>query len=121
MITNPDTLPAQVQQSFDDKLLSVRTPSLIHTLAATPKKLPNKGGRTLRMSRYQRLPTFPVPLGPSGATPPATVPQRVDIDATMSFYGQFIAVNQQVTLQNQDPEHVYGVSKFSLIDLEAEA
>jgi N4-gp56 family major capsid protein len=103
MITTTTTLPAQVQQSFDDKLLSIRTPSLIHTLAATPKKLPNKGGRTLRMSRYQRLPTFPVPLGPSGATPPATSVSRVDIDATMSFFGQFIAVNQQVTLQNQDP------------------
>lgn len=78
MITTTSTLPAQVQQSFDDKLLSIRTPSLIHTLAATPKKLPNKGGRTLRMSRYQRLPTFPVPLGPSGATPPATSVSRVD-------------------------------------------
>jgi len=121
MITNPDTLPAQVQQSFDDKLLSVRTPSLIHTLAATPKKLPNKGGRTLRMSRYQRLPTFPVPLGPSGATPPSTSVQRVDIDATLSFYGQFISCNQQVTLQNQDPEHIYGVVKSFLIDLDAEA
>lgn len=87
MITTTNTLPAEVQQSFDDKLLSVRTPSLIHTLAATPKKLPNKGGRTLRMSRYQRLPTFPVPLGPTGATPPAVVPQRTDIDATMSFFG----------------------------------
>lgn len=103
MITTPDTLPAQVQQSFDDKLLSVRTPGLIHKLAAIGKRLPSKGGRTLRMSRYQRLPTFPVPLGPSGATPPATNVSRVDIDATMSFFGQFIAVNQQVTLQNQDP------------------
>jgi N4-gp56 family major capsid protein len=103
MLMTPDTLPAQVQAHFDDTLLSVRTPALIHKLACTAKKLPSKGGRTLRMSRYQRLPTFPVPLGASGATPPATSVTRVDIDATMSFYGQFIAVNQQVTLQNQDP------------------
>ena len=96
MITNPDTLPAQIQQSFDDKLLSVQTPSLIYTLAATPKKLPNKGGRTLRMSRYQRLPTFPVPLGPTGATPPAVNPQRVDIDATMSFYGYTAVVKSSL-------------------------
>jgi hypothetical protein len=26
------------------------------------------------------------------------------IDATMSFYGLYIAINQQVTLQNQDPK-----------------
>lgn len=103
MIVNPNTLPAQVQQTMDDVLLSVRTPNLIHKLGAVSKRLPAKGGRTLRMSRYDRLPTAPVPLGPSGATPPSTPLTRVDIDATMSFYGQYIAINQQVTLQNQDP------------------
>ena len=103
MITTPTTLPAPVQQTMDDVLLSVRTPNLIHKLGALPKRLPAKGGRTLRMARYDRLPTAPVPLGPSGATPPATPLNRVDIDATMSFYGLYVAINQQVTLQNQDP------------------
>lgn len=28
------------------------------------------------------------------------------IDATMSFYGLYVAINQQVTLQNQDPSHI---------------
>ncbi len=103
MITTTTLLPAPVQQHFDDVLLSVRTPNLIHKLAAEPKRLPAKGGRTLRMRRYDRLPTAPIPLGPSGATPPATPLSAVDIDATMSFYGQYVAINQQVTLQNQDP------------------
>ena len=98
MITTTTTLPAPVQQTFDDVLLSVRTPNLIHKLGALSKRLPAKGGRTLRMARYDRLPTAPVPLGPSGATPPATPLNRIDIDATMSFYGQYIAINQQVTL-----------------------
>jgi hypothetical protein len=95
-ITTPTTLPAPVQQTFDDVLLSVRTPNLIHKLGALTKRLPAKGGRTLRMARYDRLPTSPVPLGPSGATPPATPLNRVDIDATMSFYGLYVALNQQV-------------------------
>ena len=103
MITTTNTLPAPVQQTFDDVLLSVRTPNLIHKLGALAKRLPTKGGRTLRMARYDRLPTAPVPLGPSGATPPATALNRVDIDATMSFYGLYVAINEQVTLQNQDP------------------
>jgi hypothetical protein len=89
-------MPAQLQASFDDKLLSVRTPALIHKLAATSKKLPSKGGKTLRMSRYQRLPIFPVALGPTGATPPAVVPQRTDIDATMSFYGYTAVVKSSL-------------------------
>lgn len=77
---------------MDDVLLSVRTPNLIMKLGAITKRLPSKGGRTLRMSRYDRLPTAPVPLGPSGSTPPATPLNRVDIDATMSFYGKHCAV-----------------------------
>lgn len=59
MITTPTTLPAPVQQTFDDVLLSVRTPNLIHKLGAEYKRLPAKGGRTLRMARYDRLPTAP--------------------------------------------------------------
>jgi len=130
-----------VQQTFDDVLLSVRTPNLIHKLGAMSKRLPSKGGRVFRMARYDRLPTAPVPLGPSGATPPATPLSRVDIDAQMSFYGLFVAINNQVTLQNQDPvlnetAELLGLSlrmtedqltrrniarvKLSLIDLEAE-
>ena len=103
MITTPNTLPPQVQQHFDDVLLSVQTPRLIHKLGAIAKHIPARGGNTLRMSRYQRLPTFPVPLGPSGATPPATPVQRIDIDAKISIYGQYLAVNQMVVINNQDP------------------
>lgn len=102
MITTINTLPPQIQASFDDKLLSVRTPNLIHKLAAEHKRLPAKGGTTLRMSRYDRLPTAPVPLGPSGAPIPATPLARTDIDATVSYYGQYVAINQQVTISNQD-------------------
>lgn len=105
MITTPNTLPPQVQQHFDDMLLAVRTPRLIHKLGAEYKMLPAKSGNTLRMSRYDRLPTFPTPLASNqmaGSTPPAVVPTRVDIDATISYYGQYIAVNQQVSLNNQD-------------------
>ena len=102
-----------VQQTFDDVLLSVRTPNLIHKLGALSKHLPVKGGRTLRMGRYDRLPTAPVPLGPSGATPPAVPLTRVDIDATMSLYGLYVAINQQVENRN------VACLKSALIEVEA--
>jgi N4-gp56 family major capsid protein len=71
-------------------------------VGAVTKRLPAKSGNTLRMSRYTRLPTAPIPLGPSGATPPATPLARIDIDAQMGYYGLYVALNQQVTLNNQD-------------------
>lgn len=67
------------------------------------KTMPAKGGRTLRMRRYNPLDTAMVPLGNTGVTPPAQQLTAVDIDAEISFYGTYIQLNEQVTLQNQDP------------------
>lgn len=102
-ITTTSLLPAPVQQSFAYKLLSVPTPTMIHKVPATLKKMPRNGGTTLRMRRYNPLPTALVPLGNSGITPPPQTLTAVDIDAKMDFYGMHIMLNEQVTLQNQDP------------------
>lgn len=101
-LTTTSSLPPQIQQSVDDVLLSVNQPTLIMALAAFRKRLANKGGDTLRMSRYERLPAAPVPLGNTGATPPAANLNRTDIDCRVSYYGLYVAINQQVVLQNQD-------------------
>ena len=117
--TTTSILPAPVQQSFSYKLLSVPVPYLIHSIPAMLKMMPRNGGTTLRMRRYNPLPTATVPLGNSGITPPATSLTAVNIDAEIDFYGQYIRINEQVTLQNQDPKRRHGVSKPTLIDLEA--
>jgi N4-gp56 family major capsid protein len=90
---------------------------MIHKIPAMLKNMPRNGGTTLRMRRYNPLNTAMVPLGNSGVTPPAQNLTAVDIDAKISFYGTYVILNEQVTLQNQDPKK-YGVVKFSLIDLE---
>lgn len=104
-ITTTSSLPAPVQQSFSYKLLAVATPSLIHTIAATRKIMPRNGGKTMRFRRYNPLATAKVPLGNSGVTPAAQNLTALDIDATISFYGTYVMINEQVTLQNQDPRH----------------
>lgn len=83
------------------------------------KNMPRNGGTTLRLRRYNPLNTAMVPLGNSGVTPPPQNLTAVDIDAKISFYGTYVTLNEQVTLQNQDPKQIYGVFKSSLIDLEA--
>lgn len=102
-ITTTSVISAPVQQSFSYKLLSVPVPNMIHNIPADLKIMPRNGGTTLRMRRYNPLPTAVVPLGNSGVPPAAVTTTVVDIDATMSFYGQYIILNEQVTLQNQDP------------------
>jgi len=102
-ITTTASLPAPVQQSFSYKLLSVPVPNMIHKIPAMLKQMPRNGGTTLRMRRYNPLSTAMVPLGTSGVTPPAQNLTAVDIDAKISFYGTYVILNEQVTLQNQDP------------------
>jgi N4-gp56 family major capsid protein len=65
--------------------------------------MPRKGGRFLRMRRYDKLSTATVPLGNSGVTPPGQQLSAVDIDAEVQFYGTYVKINEQVTLQSQDP------------------
>jgi len=102
-ITTSTTLPAPVQQSFSYKLLSVPVPYMIHKIPAMLKQMPRNGGTTLRMRRYNPLNTATVPLGNSGIHPPPQQLTAVNIDAQMDFYGTYIYLNEQVTLQNQDP------------------
>lgn len=102
-ITTTSTLPAPVQQSFSYKLLSVPVPNMIHQIPAMKKNMPRNGGTTLRMRRYNPLNTALVPLGNTGVTPPPQNLTAVDIDAKISFYGTYVQLNEQVTLQNQDP------------------
>ena len=102
-ITTSSVLPAPVQQSFSYKLLSVPVPNFIHKIPAMKKSMPRNGGTTLRMRRYNPLNTATVPLGNTGVTPPPQQLTAVNIDAEMDFYGTYIILNEQVTLQNQDP------------------
>lgn len=102
-ITTTSVLPAPVQQSFSYKLLSVPVPNMIHKIPAMLKRMPKNGGTTLRMRRYNALATAMVPLGNSGVTPPAQQLTAVDIDAKIDFYGTYVQLNEQVTLQSQDP------------------
>jgi len=101
--TTSTVLPAPVQQSFSMKLLSVPTPYMIHKIPAMLKNMPRNGGTDMRMRRYNPLATATVPLGNSGVYPPAQQLTAIDIDAKMDFYGTYVVLNEQVTLQNQDP------------------
>ena len=62
------------------------------------KKMPRNGGTTLGMPRYTAM----VPFGNSVVNPPPQNLTAVDIDAKISFYGTYVILNEQVTLQNQD-------------------
>lgn len=102
-ITTTNSLPAPVQQWFDNVLLSRPMPKLIHKQMAMKKELPPNSGRIARYRRYTNLQTATVPLPDSGLTPPGQVLNAVDIDARLDFYGTYVTITDQVMFVNQDP------------------
>jgi hypothetical protein len=118
MTTTSAVLPAPIQQKFSAKLLSTPQARLIHKIGATPYRMTDRSGYILRMRRYTRLETAPVPVNPAMMNPPSQLLTAVDIDARLDWYATYTIITKEVTLQNQDPKRQYGVSKSPLIDLE---
>lgn len=104
MATNTtSSLPAPIQMYYDEVLLSTAVSNLIHSMAASEKSLKGKSGPIIRMERYQRLDTAPVPLGNTGVTPPGQLLSSVYIDAKINFYGSYVKINEQLPITSQSP------------------
>ncbi len=103
-ITTSTSLPAPVQQRFNEKLLATPQARLIHKAFATPYTMPDRNGTIMRFRRYTRLNTFPVPLNTSFANPPAQQLTAVDLDARIDWYSTYVILTRQVTAVNQDPK-----------------
>lgn len=103
MTVGINTLPPQVQQRYNAKLLSTAERNLVHMLFATPVELPDNNGFIDRQSRYDRLNLFPVPLDDSQINPPAQQLNRVDVDCRVRVYATYIVLTRQVTITNEDP------------------
>jgi hypothetical protein len=104
MITTSTDLPAPIVQSLAPGMLSVPTPNFNYIIGADRYSMPRNGGTTLRFLRPRPLSPPIVALGNSGIEPASQVPQRDIIDATVSFYGTSVILNEQAVLQAQDPK-----------------
>ena len=61
----------------------------------------SKSGTTVRFRRYNNLQTATVPIS-DGITPPPQQLSALNIDAKVDFYGTYVILTDQVTLQIQD-------------------
>ena len=97
------SMPPQIQQRYNTKLLSTPERNCIHNLFATPVELPNNQGFIDRQSRYDALDRFPVPLDDAQLNPPSQLLSRVDVDCRVRVYATYIVLTRQVTMTNEDP------------------
>lgn len=102
-ITTTTDLPAPIRQSLMQGMLSVPTPNFNYIIPADKYQIPMQGGTTMRFLRPRALTPPVVPLGNTGIEPPSQIAQRDILDATVSFYGTSVILNEQVVIQDQDP------------------
>ena len=103
MTVSISTMPPQIQQRYNAKLLSTPERNLVHMLGAMPVELPDNQGFIDRQSRYDRLDLFPVPLDDAQTNPPPQQLNRVDVDYRVRVYATYIVLTRQVTITNEDP------------------
>ena len=84
-------------QALED-YLSTPQFNLIHSFGCDLYHADAYLGRTVRMSRFERLSTEGGQLDGSGIDPSSEVPVRSDIDAKTEIYAKSINVNEQVIL-----------------------
>jgi len=92
MTVSLNTMPSQIQQRYNQKLLSTPERNLIHNLFAVPVELPDNQGFIDRQSRYDRLDLFPVPLDDAQTNPPSQLLNRVDVDNCSRHISDYYAL-----------------------------
>ena len=88
MATTSGVLPPPIQQKFSAKLLSTPQSRLIHGMFAMPYTMDERSGDIMRMRRYTRLATAPVPLGAAMNNPPVQTLNAVDLDSQIDWYAR---------------------------------
>lgn len=111
-ITNINNMAPELPLQFSEDLLSTPMFNLIHSFGADLHYADAHIGKTIRMSRYERLSTDGGQLDGSGIDPAPEVVVRSDIDATMEIYAKTVVVNEQV-------EKCVACFKFSVNNLES--
>lgn len=110
-ITTTSNLPPPIIQSLAPGMLSVPTPNFNYIIPAEKYSMPRNGGTTMRFLRPVPLMPPVTQLGNSGIEPVSQVATREILDASMSWYGTSVILNEQVN----DKTACY---KSDLIDLE---
>ena len=101
-ITNISNMEPELPLQMSERLLSTPMFNLVHSFGADIHYAEAHMGRNTRMSRYERLNTDGGQLDGSGIDPAPEVPLRSDIDAQMEIYAKAVAINEQVTLWEND-------------------
>lgn len=103
VITTTADIDPAVAVTYERTLLQPPQPKYIYTKYLKKYSIAKKSGHTLKMRRYARLSAANTPLS-EGITPSGSKLSKVDIEARVSQYGDYVTVTDVVDLTVEDPE-----------------
>jgi N4-gp56 family major capsid protein len=101
-ITTTTEVDPAVSTYYDRVLLERALPFLVHDQFAEQRNIPSKSGNTIKFRRYSSLTTATTPLT-EGQTPNGQKLAKLDLTATIAYYGDFVTITDVIDLTVEDP------------------
>jgi N4-gp56 family major capsid protein len=96
------SIPAEVRQSYNTRLLLAAKPDLIHAQFADDQPIPKGEGTTMQMRRWELLPVATTPLT-EGVTPTGNQATVTPVMVSIAQYGDYIQASDVMTWAAIDP------------------
>ena len=95
-------IPAAVNAFYIKTMLKAARPLLLHTRWAQVKDIPKGNGKLVRFRRYSLLSAATTALT-EGVTPSGSQLSVTNVNGTVSFYGDYVTLTDEVVLTTFDP------------------
>lgn len=101
--TTRTQVPAEVNNFYNRTLLERAVPALLHNRFAQVRDIPRKSGtNVIKFRKYGALTAQTTALS-EGVTPSGSQLSVTDITATVSYYGDYVTLTDEVLIETIDP------------------
>lgn len=101
VVTNPDSLSAEMKTFYDKTLITLAGANLIHEQFAQKRPIPQGGGKTIEFRRFSKLPKALTPIT-EGVTPAGNKLNVSAVTCTVDQYGDYIEQTDLLELTSVD-------------------
>lgn len=109
--TSSDEMSAEMKTYYNDTLIDIAGPELVHDQFADKYPIPKNGGKTIEFRRYDNLPPAMTPLE-EGVTPSGNKLNVTDFTATVEQYGDYVTLSDMLIMTAIDNNIVQATKKL---------
>lgn len=95
--TTSDGLSVEMKTYYEDTLIDIAGPKLVHAQFGQKKPIPKNGGKTIEFRKYSPLPKLLTPIK-EGETPKGQSLEVTKLEATVKQYGGYVTVTDVLQL-----------------------